>query len=137
MGFGYPKPQPLGFSNMQRLTLSIFFLLAAQLTEASGLYCSGTVDKLSYHSPNKFMIKLNTMNTPVFFCNPSGTWTVSGATTYETSKESCNTMYSTFLAAKMSGKVISNMVFDGDGVPNDCGSWSTWQSANIRHYVLN
>jgi hypothetical protein len=75
------------------------------------------------------------MNTPVFFCNPETTFSVSG-TSYTTGPNTCKQLYATFLAAKLSGATISGMYFDGDAVPATCSSWGAWQSAVIRHYTL-
>lgn len=120
---------------MKKIILSALILATFQ-SNAGSLYCEGTVEKLSYHSPNKFMIKLSSMNSTVFFCNPSENWTVTGSG-YSTSQESCTAMYSTFLAAKMANKTITRMLFDGDDVPESCNSWGNWPSANIRYYILN
>ena len=114
------------------LIVSIFYSLVVQ---AKTVVCSGTVEQLSYHTPDKFMIQLSSMNEAVFFCNSSENWDVTGAG-YITSPKACNILYSTFLAAKLSGKSITSMYFDGDGVPDSCNGWGPWSSANIRHFVF-
>lgn len=103
---------------------------------AATVICSGTVEELAYHSPNSFMVRLSSMNKPVFFCNPDSEFTVSG-TTYVTGPESCKALYSTFLSAKMAQKTISSMYFDGDQVPASCSEWGNWKRANIRYFTLN
>jgi hypothetical protein len=105
------------------------------IANANTVVCQGKVDRLSYHANNKLMIKLDSMNQPVFFCSPDTEWSVSG-TSYVTGPETCKTMYSTFLAAQMSGKTISSMYFDGDDVSASCSEWGTWKAANIRHFAL-
>tara|TARA_R110002072_G_scaffold33030_8_gene100244 strand:+ start:101 stop:472 length:372 start_codon:yes stop_codon:yes gene_type:complete len=102
---------------------------------AATVVCSGTVDALAYHGNNKLMVKLSSMNAPVFFCSPEFEWAPTG-TTYKTGPETCKTLYSTFLAAKMSGKTINSMYFDGDQVPATCSSWGNWKQANIRYFSL-
>lgn len=79
------------------------------------------------------MLKLSSMDNPVFVCNADAEWSVTG-TPYTTGPNSCKAMYSTFLTAKATGQAISGMYFDGDDVPTACNSWGTWKSANIRYY---
>lgn len=123
---------------MRDFKVPLFLLLAmlGQNVVARELICSGEVDTLSYHTDSQLMIKLSSMNTPVFFCSPDNQWVVNG-TAYKTSPQACQTMYSTFLAAKMAGKPVTNMYFDGDQVPGSCNGWSSWAKANIRHYLVN
>jgi hypothetical protein len=112
----------------------LLFIYAAS-SDAAELICNGKVDILSYHSPNNLMIKLSSMNQAVFFCSPDIEWKVAG-TQYVTGPETCKTLYSTFLAIKMSEKSIARMHFDGDQVPNDCNGWGGWQKANIRYFQI-
>jgi hypothetical protein len=118
------------------LIFSFMFVCVFSLrANAAELVCSGKVAVLSYHSNNQFMVQLESMNAPVFFCNPDAQWSVSG-TTYITGPETCKAIYSTFLAAQMSGKIIHSLYFDGAQVPASCNSWGAWSNANIRHYQL-
>ncbi len=103
---------------------------------AADLVCSGKVEELSYHANNKFMLKLSSMNRAVFFCNPDSEWSVSGAS-YKTGPETCKMMYSTFLAAKTSGKEIKSVYFDGNEKPNSCSEFEPWSSVNIRYFRLD
>lgn len=103
---------------------------------AGTVVCEGTVDTLAYHANNKLMIKLSSMNRPVFFCSPDSEWTVAG-TDYKTGPQSCQTLYSTFLAAQMAGKTLKNVYFDGDQVPASCNEWASWANANIRYFTVN
>ncbi|WP_372627601.1 hypothetical protein [Arsukibacterium sp.] len=123
---------------MHYLKLPLVALLAlfSHSVTANGLVCAGEVETLSYHADSQLMIKLSSMNTPVFFCSPDNQWVVNG-TAYKTSPQACQAMYSTFLAAKMAGKPVANMYFDGDQVPASCNGWSSWAKANIRHYLVN
>jgi len=105
------------------------------VASANTIVCQGKVERLAYHANNRLMIKLESMNQPVFFCSPDSEWVVTG-TSHKTGPETCKTMYSTFLAAQMSGKTISSMYFDGDDVPASCSEWGTWKVANIRHFAL-
>jgi hypothetical protein len=121
---------------MKTILIGLLFSLSFMSSvTAATLVCSGKIDRLSYHSPNKFMLKLSSMNTPVFFCSPDMEWKV-GGTSYVTGAETCKTMYSTFLAIKMTDKSITSMYFDGDQVPSSCNSWESWRQANIRHYSM-
>lgn len=101
---------------------------------AATVVCGGTVDMLSYHANNQLMVKLSSMNNPVFFCDTEAVWTVPGAG-YSTSPGACKALYSTFLSARVTGTPISNMYFDGDEVPTACNAWGSWKRANIRHYI--
>ena len=111
-------------------------LLTASINSsyAATVVCSGKVETLAYHASNKLMIKLSSMNAPVFFCSPDSEWVVTG-TSAKTGPETCQALYATFLSAKVSGETIKNMYFDGDQVPAACNSWASWQSANIRHFL--
>jgi hypothetical protein len=100
---------------------------------AAQLVCSGQIAQLTYHSPDRFMIRLSSMNNEVFFCNTSSTWTVSG-TTYTTSAETCRAMVALFMAAKLTGQAVTSMYFDGDQVPSTCSSWAAWSYANVRYF---
>jgi len=113
-------------------SLCLGALLSAN-SMAGTVVCSGHVQTLSYHANNKLMIKLDTMNEAVFFCSPESEWSVSG-TVYVTGAETCKVLYSTFLAAKMSGRPVNGMYFDGDQVPASCDAWTRWSAANIRYF---
>ncbi|HEY0924135.1 hypothetical protein [Rheinheimera pacifica] len=105
-------------------------------TFAGSIVCEGTVETLAYHADNQLMIKLSSMNVPVFFCSPDSEWVV-GGTSYKTGPQTCQTLYSTFLAAQIAGKQLNRVWFDGDAVPASCNSWVEWTIANIRHFALN
>ena len=120
---------------MKKLIATALIVCSFSATSAE-LVCGGTVDVLAYHANNKLMIKLSNMNTPVFFCSPDSEWVVSG-TPYKTGPQTCQTLYSTFLAAKLANKTLSSVYFDGDQVPADCNSWGSWANANIRHFAVN
>lgn len=99
------------------------------------LVCGGTVAELAYHAEGRFMVRFSNMNVPVFFCSPEREWTVAG-TGYITGPETCKTLYSTFLAAKLAGQPITNVYFDGEQVPATCNGWASWSNANIRYFTL-
>ncbi len=118
-----------------RYLLLAGLLAVASTAQAGTVVCSGKVAALSYHSPDNFMVQLDSMNKPVFFCSPDRLWTVSG-TTYTTGPETCKTMYSTFLSAQMAGKRIESLYLDGDGTPATCDSFPNWANYNVRHYSI-
>jgi len=124
------------FMNIGKLIIVGALSVHSVLAAAGTVVCSGKVESLAYHANNRLMVKLDSMNVPVFFCSPDSEWIVTG-TDHKTGPETCKAMYSTFLAAKMSGLAINNMYFDGDQVPSTCNSWGNWQQANIRYYSLN
>ncbi len=120
---------------MKYITLTFFALIMSAYAISGTVICSGKIERLSYHAPNQLMIKLDSMNAPVFFCNPDAEFSVPG-TAYVTGPDTCKALYSTFLAAKMAGRTISSMYFDGDDAPSTCNSWGDWKKANIRHYAF-
>lgn len=100
---------------------------------AGTLACSGTVDTVAYHGNDKLMVKLSSMNTPVFFCNPNAQWSVSGASGRVMSAETCKTVFSMFLTAKASKQHITKIHFDGDNVPTSCSAFTSWSDVFIRY----
>jgi hypothetical protein len=114
----------------------VFTTLCGFQALAATSICNGTVKMLSYHADNSFMIQLSGMNDAVLFCDPQQVWRVTG-TPYTTGPETCKMMYSTFLAAKMAGKTITNMYLDGDNANGSCNNFVAWARVNIRHYQLN
>jgi hypothetical protein len=79
------------------------------------------------------MLRLSSMNTPVFFCHPNATFVVTG-TTYTTSAETCRAMVAMLITARETGRTIESMYFDGDDVPATCDAWGGWKSANVRFF---
>lgn len=120
--------------NILRASVLTTSLLAGQVS-AGEIVCYGKVEVLSYHAPDQMMIKLSGMNTSVLFCSPDNRWSVPG-TSYTTGPETCKTLYSVFLAAKLSGKILESVYFDGDGTPANCNSFASWTRLNIRHFIL-
>jgi len=108
-------------------------LLASTNIYAGTLVCTGTVDSVAYHGNDKLMIKLSSMNTPVFFCNPNQAWTAPGATGRVMNGETCKVVFSMFLTAKATGESISRVHFDGDNVPTSCNGFSSWTDVFIRY----
>ncbi len=116
-----------------RFIALLFTALFFGSARAGELWCSGTVQTVSFHADNTYMIQLSSMNTRVFFCRPDATFTVPGIT-YSTAPETCRAHIAVFLTAKESGKTIS-ILFDGNDVPASCTGWANWNSAHIRHFL--
>lgn len=112
---------------------SVLFLFST-LCFGGTIQCSGTVEKLGLHAPDKLMLKLSSMNRAVFICSPSYNWEVAG-TTYTTSAETCKSMLSMLMHAKATNAEMGNVWFDGDSVPASCDSWESWKLANIRFFL--
>jgi hypothetical protein len=110
--------------------------LLGSTAHAGTVVCSGKVAQLAYHANDRVMIRLDSMNTPVFFCSPESVFSVAG-TTYTTGPETCKLLYSTFLSAQITQKAITSMYFDGDDVPQTCDTWLPWKRANIRFYTIS
>jgi hypothetical protein len=126
---------------MRRMTLALVVAVLGYINAAAAwagsVTCGGTVETLSFHANSTggfLMIRLSSMNVPVYFCDPENSWSAPGSG-YSISAAACKTLYATFLSAKVSGLPITNMYFDGDAAPSSCNSWATWQSANVRHYL--
>jgi hypothetical protein len=109
------------------MTLTIGVAHAGEVT------CGGRVKQINLHTDNAFMIQLDSMNYPVYFCNAKDTWTVPG-TTHTTSPETCRSLIAMFLTAKAQDKALRSMYFDGAQVPASCNTWAPWSSANIRYF---
>src|SRR5262245_3551307 len=124
-----------GLGHAALLASLLASLCAPWAASATTVVCSGTVITLSYHANGQMMIRLSSMNVPVFFCTPDTTWTAAGEG-QTTAPETCKAMYATFLAARMSGIPVNNVYFDGSAVPATCDAWSSWSNANIRHYLF-
>ena len=114
------------------IAISLLSVVTSNVSAAE-LVCSGTVEEVSYHANDQMMVRLSSMNNAVFVCNTEIPWSVTG-TGYVTGPKTCAALYSTFLAAKLSGKPITSMYFDGADVPATCNGWGAWMKANIRHY---
>lgn len=122
-------------NNKKSILIFISAIILSLKVNGAEITCAGKVAVLAYHANSQFSIQLDSMNAPVFFCNPDAQFAVLG-TSYVTGPETCKMMYSTFLAAQMSGKVIHSLYFDGDQVPSSCNGWAAWSSANIRHFQI-
>lgn len=117
----------------RKLIFGVVILMNLVSAHAATLVCGGTIVTLAYHSPNRIMLRLSSMDNAVFFCNTDTEWSVAG-TTYTTAPRACGALYSSFLSAKMSGLTVNSMYFDGNEVPATCDSWGKWKSANIRYF---
>lgn len=99
---------------------------------AGTVVCSGTVETIAYHSNNQFMVRLSSMNTPVYFCSSESTWNVVAG--FSTGTQTCKMFFAMFLAAKESGRTVNSVYFDSDDAPATCNTWATWKYANIRFF---
>ncbi|NOU52662.1 hypothetical protein HG263_19335 [Pseudoalteromonas sp. JBTF-M23] len=117
---------------MKLKTISLCGLFASFNSLAGALICTGTVDELAFHSNDRFMVKLSSMNAPVFFCNSEKAWTVDGAPDI-TSPETCKMLYSSFLAAKAAKTHIPRLHIEGVQVPSDCNRFAPWSGVSIRY----
>jgi len=110
----------------------------AATAQAGTVVCSGTIETLQFDATStgsgQFSIKLSSMNVPVYFCDPDSSFSAAGSG-YSISPATCRALYATFLSAKAAGATITDMYFDGSAVPASCNTWTTWQAANIRHYL--
>lgn len=107
--------------------------VCAPSASAATIVCSGTVTAISMHANNSLMIQLSSMNAPVFFCNPEENWsTVAG---YSTGPSMCKALFAMFLTAKATGTPVNNVYFDMNSAPSSCSTFTSWSSANIRHFL--
>jgi hypothetical protein len=120
----------------KRILVSLLFPLATSIASAGELTCAGKITQVIYHAPDAFMIQLDSMNNPVFFCKPNSTSAVPG-TTYTTSAETCRALIALFTAGKLAERRLTVMYFDGDDVPASCNGWAQWKWANVRYFHWN
>ena len=113
------------------LLFSFFF---SSLSFGGTIQCGGTVEKLGLHASDKILLKLSSMNHPVFICNPNEEWNVSG-TAQTTGAQTCKLMLSMLMHAKATNTYIGSVYFDGDEVPESCDSWGSWKNANVRYFL--
>ena len=122
---------------MKRFLASAMACMAMMVgsAHAGEIRCSGRVTQVNLHTNDAFMIQLDSMNYPVYFCNAkaNATWTVPG-TPHTTSAETCRALIAIVLTAKAQDKALRSMYFDGDQVPTSCNTWAPWSSANIRYF---
>jgi hypothetical protein len=120
-----------------KLVASIFAAvsLMSGAASAGSITCSGTVELISFHAPDRFMVRLSSMDMPVFFCTTNATWSISGAGGFTTSPETCRAFVAMFIAARESGRSFGGIWLDGDDAPASCNAWGSWKSANIRHFL--
>jgi hypothetical protein len=109
-------------------------LTAASNTYAANVVCGGTVAQLAYHQPGKLMLRLSSMNVPVFICSADSEWIVPGSVAGNTSASSCKTLYAALLSAKLAGSTVNSMYLDGDQVPTSCSSFTSWTNVNVRYF---
>lgn len=125
-------------SRMKQKLLVITFVNVALLivpeVHAGTVVCAGRVVQISYHASDRFMLQLDSMNKPVFFCSSSSTWSVAG-TSHTTSPETCKALVAMFLAAKLADRTLEKVYFDGDAVPVSCDAWESFTSANLRYFA--
>ncbi len=121
---------------MQKLVrkLMLLLLMVSSSSQAATIQCNGTVEKIGFHSSNRIMLKLSSMNTAVFICTPNAEWSVSG-TSYTTSPEMCSSLLSMLMHAKATKANMGDVWFDGDDVPANCNAWEGWKTANIRYFL--
>jgi len=117
---------------MKKILLSCALLYSINAS-AGSLACSGTVDTVAYHANDRLMVKLSSMNTPVFFCNPNQEWSVAGASGKVMNAETCKAVFSMFLSARATREHITRVDFDGDNVPTSCSNFANWQAVYIRY----
>ena len=108
-------------------------LLMSFGVSAKELVCSGTVESVSYHGNDKLMVKLSSMNTPVFFCNPNDDWSVPSEPGRVMKPETCKAVFSMFLTARATKERLSRVHFDGDQLPDNCDEFENWKSVFIRY----
>jgi hypothetical protein len=119
---------------MKKILFSCALIFSMNVS-AGSLVCSGTVDTVAYHGNDKLMVKLSSMNTPVFFCNPNEAWSVLGEPARVMNPETCKSVFSMFLSARATREKISKVTFDGDNVPTSCSGFSTYQNIFIRFVI--
>lgn len=117
------------------LVVTFISLFSISSAFAGTLQCPGKVAQIGMHANDKIMLRLTSMNTPVFICSMSERWEVSGAS-YKTTVEMCKAIFSMFLTAKTTGAEMGDVWMDGDDVGDSCTSFKSWGKVNIRHFMF-
>jgi hypothetical protein len=119
---------------MKKISLTILLMTTWVAHSLAGtVVCSGTVDRIAFHSSDKVMLKLSSMDAEVFICSLSSVWANSeGSDT--TDPATCRAMFDMLLSAKALGTPVNSMYFDGVDVPTACDQWGAWKSAHIRYF---
>jgi hypothetical protein len=123
------------FGNRAALALALAVLTSS--AQSASLYCNGgTVATLAFHQPGTLYVRMSNMNTPVAICSMTGDWVVPGALVGPTPASQCKSIYAALLIAKQSNQPVTEMLFDGDGVPAGCSAFAPWTPANLRWIVF-
>lgn len=109
-------------------------LALSSIANSATVVCNGTVDQLAYHQPGQLMLRLSSMNVPIFICSTEADWNVPGSLSGTTTTSACKTIYATLLSARLTHNQISSMYFDGDDVPAACNAFSVWTKVNVRYF---
>lgn len=120
---------------MKKLVLLTFVASLFSLQCYAGtIQCSGKVAQIGMHANDKIMLRLTSMNRPVFICSMAERWEVDG-TVYKTTVEMCKALYSMFLTAKTTGAEVGDVWMDGNDA-NSCSSFESWKKVNVRHFMF-
>jgi hypothetical protein len=123
-----------------RIVLALLVASSSTPTFAATVVCSGTVSELTVTSNGSpwdglVLLRLSSMSGPALVCSLNQNWNVQAG--FTTTPTHCKTMYSAWLAARLSGLAVNDVYFDGP-VPSACNLWSptTPTQANVRNYRL-
>ena len=121
----------------KKVSLVFILILLSNFSYGGTLRCGGKVEYVGMSGGklenNRIIVQLSSMNRSVAICSPEKNWEVAGS--YVTGPEMCKSLLSMLMAAKATGSEVikSGVVFDGPDVPEDCNSWESHSSANIRY----
>jgi hypothetical protein len=123
-------------SKRQVIGIAISLAAAAHAIQcqAATVVCSGTVEQIAYYNPGLIMVRLSSMNNPVFICSTDAPFTEPNAG-YATTVQACKVLYAGLLTAKTTNSPIQAMYFDAATVPSTCATWPAWAYAQVRYYV--
>lgn len=121
-------------TSLRHIVFQGLLAAVAASANAGNVVCNGLVEALAYHQPGNLMLRLSSMNLPVFICSTDVVWSPAGSLAGSTSPAARKTLYATFLAAKLARTPINNLYLDGDQVPASCTAFEAWATVNVRYF---
>ena len=119
---------------MKKMKLLVLFIAIWAIPAMAGtVVCSGTVLTVAYDTPDRVMLRLSSMDAPVYICSLSSVWSVAGSTN-TTDPATCRAFFDMLLSAQALGATVTSMYFDGDSVPAACDQWGAWKTASVRYF---
>lgn len=116
---------------MKRIIATLCLVIPSLCFAGGDFFCTGTVETIGIHSPDKVILRLSGMNTSVVICNLNQTL----GTVYPVSPQQCKAAYATLLLISTLRKQTT-VWFDNTTTGTNCSNFAPWEMATAR-YVGN